>query len=109
MPLVIAPPVQLDMFLALQIVPYGGGQSLLLVRDVTRQMRLEAMRKDFVANASHELRTPLTVISGYLGTMADDASIDPAWFGPIKAMRAQAQRMHPIIADLLLLSGLTST
>src|SRR6267154_4670092 len=84
MPLVIRPPVQLDLYLALQVVPYGGGQSLLLVRDVTRQMRLEAMRKDFVANASHELRTPLTVISGYLDTMADDATIDLAWSGPIR-------------------------
>ena len=73
MPLVIRPPVQIDLYLALQMVPYGGGQSLLLVRDVTRQMRLEAMRKDFVANASHELRTPLTVISGYLDTLADDS------------------------------------
>ena len=82
MPLIIRPPVQLDLYLALQMVPYGGGQSLLLVRDVTRQMRLEAMRKDFVANASHELRTPLTVISGYLDTLADDSSIDPAWDGP---------------------------
>ena len=109
MPLVIRPPVQLDLYLALQVVPYGGGQSLLLVRDVTRQMRLEAKRKDFVANASHELRTPLTVISGYLDTMADDASIDPAWFGPIKDMRAQAQRMNAIIADLLVLSRLEST
>ncbi len=62
----------MDLYLALQVVPYGAGQSLLLVRDVTRQMRLEAMRKDFVANASHELRTPLTVISGYLDTLADD-------------------------------------
>src|SRR5712671_3726984 len=109
MPLVIRPPVQLDLYLALQVVPYGGGQSLLLVRDVTRQMRLEAMRKDFVANASHELRTPLTVISGYLDTMADDGSIDPAWSGPIKDMRAQAQRMNAIIADLLVLSRLEST
>jgi two-component system phosphate regulon sensor histidine kinase PhoR len=91
------------------MVPYGGGQSLLLVRDVTRQMRLEAMRKDFVANASHELRTPLTVISGYLDTLADDASIDPAWSGPIRDMRAQAQRMNAIIADLLELSRLEST
>jgi two-component system phosphate regulon sensor histidine kinase PhoR len=72
-------------------------------------MRLEAMRKDFVANASHELRTPLTVISGYLDTLADDLSIDPAWAGPIKDMRAQAQRMNAIIADLLVLSRLEST
>ena len=109
MPLIIRPPVQLDLYLALQMVPYGGGQSLLLVRDVTRQMRLEAMRKDFVANASHELRTPLTVISGYLDTLADDSSIDPAWSGPIRDMRAQAQRMNAIIADLLVLSRLEST
>jgi len=108
-PLVIRPPVQLDLYLSLQLVPYGGGQSLLLVRDVTRQMRLEAMRKDFVANASHELRTPLTVISGYLDTLADDASIDGAWEGPIRDMRAQAQRMNAIIADLLELSRLEST
>jgi two-component system phosphate regulon sensor histidine kinase PhoR len=109
MPLVIRPPVQIELYLALQVVPYGAGQSLLLVRDVTRQMRLEAMRKDFVANASHELRTPLTVISGYLDTLADDSSIDVAWAGPIRDMRAQAQRMNTIIADLLELSRLEST
>ena len=109
MPLIIRPPVQAELYLALQLVPYGAGQSLLLVRDVTRQMRLEAMRKDFVANASHELRTPLTVISGYLDTLADDPSIDDAWAGPIRDMRAQAQRMNAIIADLLELSRLEST
>jgi two-component system phosphate regulon sensor histidine kinase PhoR len=109
MPLIIRPPVQVDWYLALQLVPYGAGQSLLLVRDVTRQMRLEAMRKDFVANASHELRTPLTVISGYLDTLADDPGIDAAWSGPIRDMRAQARRMNAIIADLLELSRLEST
>src|SRR6202050_1060081 len=108
MPLVIRPPLETDLYLALPVVPYGPGQSLLLARDVTRQMRLEAMRKDFVANASHELRTPLTVISGYLDTLADDPGIDPAWDGPIKDMRAQAQRMNAIIADLLELSRLES-
>ena len=108
-PLVISAPLQNELYLALQVVPYGEGQSLLLVRDVTRQMRLEAMRKDFVANASHELRTPLTVISGYLDTLADDSSIDVAWAGPIRDMRAQAQRMNTIIADLLELSRLEST
>ena len=108
-PVIIRPPVHADLYLALQLVPYGAGQSLLLVRDVTRQRRLEETRKDFVANASHELRTPLTVISGYLDTLADDPSIDEAWAGPIKDMRAQAQRMNTIIADLLELSRLEST
>jgi two-component system phosphate regulon sensor histidine kinase PhoR len=109
MPLVIRPAVQAELYLALQLVPYGAGQSLLLVRDVTRQMRLEATRKDFVANASHELRTPLTVICGYLDTLADDASIDQTWAGPIRDMRAQAQRMNTIISELLELSRLEST
>src|ERR1700761_705283 len=109
LPLIIRPPVQLDLYLALQMVPYGAGQSLLLARDVTRQMRLEAMRKDFVANASHELRTPLTVISGYLDTLADDPSIDAAWAGPIRDMRTQARRMNAIITDLLELSRLEWT
>ena len=109
LPLIIRPPVQLDLYLALQLVPYGEGQSLLLVRDVTRQMRLEAMRKDFVANASHELRTPLTVISGYLDALADDPSIDQTWEGPIRDMRSQAQRMNAIIADLLELSRLEAS
>jgi two-component system, OmpR family, phosphate regulon sensor histidine kinase PhoR len=109
MPLVIRPPIETDLYLALQVVPYGAGQFLLLARDVTRQMRLEAMRKDFVANASHELRTPLTVISGYLDTLADDPGIDQAWAGPIRDMRSQAQRMNAIITDLLELSRLEST
>ena len=54
-----------DAWLALFVIP-AGEQFLMLVRDVTREVRLEQMRKDFVANASHELRSPLTVISGYL-------------------------------------------
>ena len=52
-------------------------QQLMLVRDVTREAKLESMRKDFVANASHELRSPLTVITGYLDTLADDTALDP--------------------------------
>ena len=108
-PLVIRPPLQLESYLSVQAVPYGAGQILLLVRDITRQMQIEAMRKDFVANASHELRTPLTVISGYLDTLADDPGLDPVWEGPIRDMRSQARRMNAIIADLLELSRLEST
>ena len=95
-----------DQYLHFQIVPYGAGQLLLLVRDVTQQARLEEMRKDFVANASHELRSPLTVISGYLETLSQDDSIDPGLRGPIEAMRRQALRMTAIVHDLLELSRL---
>jgi two-component system phosphate regulon sensor histidine kinase PhoR len=95
-----------DQYLNFQIVPYGAGQLLLLVRDVTRQAQLEAMRKDFVANASHELRSPLTVISGYLETLAQDDALDPTLAGPIQEMRRQALRMTAIVQDLLELSRL---
>jgi two-component system, OmpR family, phosphate regulon sensor histidine kinase PhoR len=76
---------------------------------VTRESRLEAMRKDFVANASHELRSPLTVISGYLETLTSDADIDPVLAGPLQEMQRQAQRMNSIVQDLIELSRLESS
>ena len=106
---VIRPTNADERYLSLQIVPYGEGQQLLLVSDVSRQMRLEAMRKDFVANASHELRSPLTVISGYLETLSQDPALDRDLQGPVTEMRRQAERMTGIIQDLLALSRLEET
>jgi two-component system phosphate regulon sensor histidine kinase PhoR len=84
----------------------GEGLQLLIVRDVTNEARLEAMRKDFVANASHELRSPLTVVSGYLDTLSGDAALDESWRAPVEEMRRQAERMRSILQDLLELSRL---
>ena len=84
----------------------ASGQQLLVVRDVTREARLDAMRQDFVANASHELRSPLTVIGGYLDAMADDEALDPDWREPVQEMRRQSDRMRGIVQDLLELSRL---
>jgi len=95
-----------EQHLHFQVVPYGAGQLLLMVRDVTRQVRIEAMRKDFVANASHELRSPLTVISGYLETLAQDEALEPVLHGQLQEMRRQALRMTAIVHDLLELSRL---
>ncbi|MEX1994183.1 MAG: phosphate regulon sensor histidine kinase PhoR [Steroidobacteraceae bacterium] len=97
-----------DRWLALIVIP-AGGQLLLLVRDVTREARLEQMRTDFVANASHELRSPLTVISGYLDQLADDDGLDAEWRGPVVDMRRQAERMREIVEDLLELSRLEAS
>ncbi|HEY4750117.1 MAG TPA: phosphate regulon sensor histidine kinase PhoR [Steroidobacteraceae bacterium] len=106
---VIRPASGGDCYLSLQVAPYGDGQLLLLVSDVSRQLRLEAVRRDFVANASHELRSPLTVISGYLETLGQDAQLDADLLGPITEMRRQAERMTAIIRDLLALSRLEET
>lgn len=84
----------------------GSVQKLLILRNVTKEVRIEAMRKDFVANASHELRSPLTVISGYLDALADDPELDAAWQAPISEMRRQSERMRSLIEQLLHLSRL---
>jgi two-component system phosphate regulon sensor histidine kinase PhoR len=84
----------------------SGEQLLLLVHDVTGEARVDAMRKDFVANASHELRSPLTVIGGYLDAMEDDTTLDPVWREPVSEMRRQSDRMRGIVDDLLELSRL---
>jgi two-component system phosphate regulon sensor histidine kinase PhoR len=108
-PVVIRPTMGEDTYLSLQVAPYGDGQLLLLVSDVSRQMRLEAVRRDFVANASHELRSPLTVISGYLETLAQDPGLDQDLLAPVAEMRRQAERMTQIIRDLIELSRLEET
>lgn len=89
--------------IAFQLISYGEDQRLLMLREVTREVRMEQMRKDFVANASHELRSPLTVVAGYL----ENFSVDPhlgELAEPIAEMRRQTDRMTRIIEDLLELS-----
>ena len=86
MPVDIPSPVRDGTFLALRLVPYGQAQTLLIIRDVTRIKRLEAIRRDFVANASHELRSPLTVLAGYLEAMGEDDQVRESWSGPLVAV-----------------------
>jgi two-component system phosphate regulon sensor histidine kinase PhoR len=104
----IRSPVRDDGWLSCRVVPYGGDQRLLILRDDTERMRLSKMRRDFVANASHELRSPLTVISGYLDSLSDDDTMPPAWEKPVAQMRRQAGRMRQLLSELLELSRLES-
>jgi two-component system phosphate regulon sensor histidine kinase PhoR len=104
-------PVNADTILNFRLIPYGNGQRLLIVRDVSERRRLETARRDFVANASHELRTPLTVLRGYLDLIEPDAREGrplAAWRQPFHEMRVQATRMETLIADLLKLARLES-
>lgn len=86
----------------------GGPRSpavLMLMRDLTRQERLERMRADFVANASHELRTPLAAVIGFIETLQGSARDDPeARSQFLQLMHSQAARMARLVDDLLSLS-----
>ena len=96
------------MILSVQIVPYDDAQKLLLARDVTQAVRLETMRRDFVANVSHELRTPLTVLVGFLETIRE-LQLDPERARSYMGMMVdQSSRMQRILDDLLMLSSLES-
>ena len=101
-------PMERGVVLSIQLIRYGESQTLLLARDVTQSERVEAMRRDFVANVSHELRTPLTVLVGFLETVRE-LKLDPQRVRDyIGMMREQSSRMHRIIEDLLALSMLES-
>lgn len=96
-------------YLRIEITRFGDGDRLLFVRDVTATVRMERVRRDFVANVSHELRTPLTVISGYLGTfLGDTGKLDPRYVKPLQQMQQQADRMENLLKDLLWLSRIES-
>src|SRR6059036_449266 len=53
------------------------GSVLLVVRDITNERRLDAVRRDFVANASHELKTPVASIRATSETLRSGAIDDP--------------------------------
>jgi two-component system phosphate regulon sensor histidine kinase PhoR len=104
-PLDIQSPVNEDVELNVRIIAYGDGQHLLMARDASSLRRLEAVRRDFVANVSHELRTPLTVITGYVESFEGEDVPDYVRDG-IRAIDRQSRRMLSIVQDLLMLSKL---
>ena len=99
-----ASPADPSIRLSLRLIPYSEELWLLVARDVTKLMRLEQMRRDFVANVSHELRTPLTVLHGYLDML--DPEDNPELAPILDEMRRQSGRMNQLVEDLLTLSRL---
>jgi two-component system phosphate regulon sensor histidine kinase PhoR len=85
---------------------HGGGRyTIVILRSLTDQKRIDGMRADFIANVSHELRTPLTSLIGFIDTLLGPAANDAKArekFLPI--MRTQGARMSKLIDDLLSLS-----
>lgn len=76
-----------------------------VLHDVTEQERIDAERREFVANVSHELRTPLTSMRSYIEALQEgawqDEDIAPKF---LSVTRAETDRMGRLVEDLLQLS-----
>jgi two-component system phosphate regulon sensor histidine kinase PhoR len=88
--------------------PLPTGGAVFCVHDVSALRRLEAVRRDFVANVSHELKTPLTSISGYAETLLADNPDAETRRQFLQTIAANARRMQALVDDLLDLAKLES-
>lgn len=80
--------------------------TLLIIRDVTEQERLDQMRRDFVANTSHELKTPVGAVS-LLAEAIESAADDPAQVRIFASrISAEAARLGQLTGRIMSLSRL---
>jgi two-component system sensor histidine kinase SenX3 len=87
--------------------PLGSGYSMVEAADTSEAVRLEATRRDFVANVSHELKTPVGAV-GLLAEAVLDAADDPTEvrrFGT--KILNEATRLGNLVTELIALSRLT--
>ena len=77
---------------------------MVLIQDITEHVRLDNMRKEFVADVSHELKTPITSIMGYADTLAEGEYDKETQTNFLNVISTEARRMAKLVTDLLTLS-----
>jgi two-component system phosphate regulon sensor histidine kinase PhoR len=96
-------------YFKIRIARYGASSAILFLQDTTEEKRVEAIKRDFVANVSHELRTPLASIKGYAETLLSGGMRDKKTLREfLRIIDSHATRMSLLIDDLLILSRLES-
>lgn len=75
-----------------------------LIQDITEHVKLDNMRKEFVADVSHELKTPITSIMGYSDTLLEGEYDDETRTKFLNVISTEARRMARLVTDLLTLS-----
>ena len=79
-----------------------------VIQDITENVNLDNMRKEFVADVSHELKTPITSIMGYTDTLLE-GDYDPETQKEfLQVVSSEARRMARLVTDLLELSRIDS-
>ena len=80
------------------------GGVMVLIQDITEHVKLDNMRKEFVADVSHELKTPITSIMGYADTLLEGEYDKETQNKFLSVIAAEARRMAKLVTDLLTLS-----
>ena len=87
--------------------PLGDGFTLVEAADMSDAVRLEATRRDFVANVSHELKTPVGAV-GLLAEAVLDSADDPATVHRFASkILSESTRLGALVTELIALSRLT--
>ncbi|WP_284251131.1 sensor histidine kinase [Litorihabitans aurantiacus] len=91
---------------AVQVVALAGDRVLVLVEDRTAQIRLDDVRRDFVANVSHELKTPVGAIALLAETLTEAADDPDAVRTFAERMGRESRRLSGLVQDIIDLSRL---
>lgn len=75
-----------------------------VIQDITEHVKLDNMRKEFVADVSHELKTPITSIMGYADTLLEGEYDKETQEKFLNVIATEARRMAKLVTDLLTLS-----
>ena len=77
---------------------------IVVIQDITEHVKLDNMRKEFIADVSHELKTPITSIMGYADTLLEDEYDKETKDKFLTVIATEARRMAKLVTDLLSLS-----
>ncbi|MBQ9657722.1 MAG: hypothetical protein IJV31_03025 [Clostridia bacterium] len=77
---------------------------IVVLQDITEHVRLDNMRKEFIADVSHELKTPITSIMGYADTLIEGDYEKEVRDKFLNVIATEARRMAKLVTDLLTLS-----
>ena len=77
---------------------------MVVIQDITEHVKLDNMRKEFVADVSHELKTPITSIMGYADTLLESEYEKEMQDKFLNVISSEARRMAKLVTDLLTLS-----
>jgi len=87
--------------------PRHHGECVVLIRDVSQQIRADRAREEFIAQVTHELRTPLTNIRAYTETLSSGMFEDPKVITECyNVITKETRRLSRLVEDILSVSQL---